>query len=61
MENNMKNAILLHGTSSKEEYYSLEYPSASNSHWLPWLQKNLLVNDVHAVTSCRNTRNIKRF
>ena len=50
MENNMKNAILLHGTSSKEEYYSLEYPSASNSHWLPWLQKNLLVNDIHAVT-----------
>ena len=50
METNMKNAIILHGTCDKEEYYSLEYPSASNSHWLPWLQKNLLVNDVHAVT-----------
>ena len=46
----MKNAIILHGTGSKEEYYSLEYPSASNSHWFPWLQKNLIANDILAIT-----------
>jgi predicted alpha/beta hydrolase family esterase len=46
----MKNAIILHGMGSKEEYYSLEYPSASNFHWFPWLQKNLLVHDIYAIT-----------
>lgn len=46
----MKNAIILHGTCDKEEYYSLEYPSASNFHWLPWLVKQLLIKDIHAVT-----------
>jgi len=46
----MKNAIILHGTCDKEEYYSQEYPSASNFHWLPWLQKQLLIKDIEAVT-----------
>lgn len=46
----MKNAIILHGTCDKEEYYSPEYPSASNFHWLPWLAKQLLIKDIHAVT-----------
>ena len=46
----MKNAIILHGRPSKKEYYSDKYPSASNSHWLSWLQKQLLINDIHAVT-----------
>lgn len=42
----MRTAVLLHGTSSKDEYYNDRYPSASNSHWLPWLQKQLLINDI---------------
>ncbi|MCA9361326.1 alpha/beta hydrolase [Candidatus Kaiserbacteria bacterium] len=46
----MKNAIIIHGTCDKEEYYSPEYPSASNFHWLPWLVKQLLIKDIHAVT-----------
>ncbi len=46
----MKNAIILHGTSDKEEYYSAEYPSSSNFHWLPWLQKQLLMHDIPAAT-----------
>lgn len=46
----MKNAIILHGMPSKEEYYSDEYPSASNFQWLPWLQKQLLIRDIFAVT-----------
>ena len=46
----MKNAIILHGLPSKEEYYSGEYPSASNSHWLPWLQKQLMIQGIKADT-----------
>jgi len=46
----MKNAIILHGKPEKEEYYSDEYPSASNAHWLPWLQKQLLMRDIAAHT-----------
>lgn len=42
----MKNAILLHGACDKEEYFSVEYPSLSNSHWFPWLQKQLLINGI---------------
>lgn len=34
----------------KKEYYSSEYPSASNFQWLPWLQKQLLIKDIYAVT-----------
>jgi predicted alpha/beta hydrolase family esterase len=45
----MKNALIIHGMGSKDEYYSLEYPSASNSHWLPWLQKALISKDIFAV------------
>lgn len=46
----MKNAILLHGLPSKDEYYNPERPSASNSHWFPWLQKQLLMHEVKADT-----------
>lgn len=46
----MKNAIILHGGPSQEEYYDPATPSESNSHWLPWLQKQLLVKDIFAVT-----------
>lgn len=46
----MRNAIILHGLPSKKEYYSDAYPSASNSHWIPWVQKHLLINDIKADT-----------
>lgn len=46
----MKNAIILHGRPGKEEYYSDRYPSSSNYHWLPWLQKQLLMRDIPAQT-----------
>jgi predicted alpha/beta hydrolase family esterase len=42
----MKNAIILHGTCDDEEYYSDKYPTLSNSHWLPWLQKQLMIQDI---------------
>jgi predicted alpha/beta hydrolase family esterase len=46
----MKNAIILHGKCDKDEYYSDNYPSLSNSHWLPWLQKQLLIKDIPTAT-----------
>jgi predicted alpha/beta hydrolase family esterase len=46
----MKNAIILHGGPSKEEYYDPKTPSESNSHWLPWLQAQLLKHDIVAAT-----------
>lgn len=46
----MKNAIILHGGPSKEEYYDPEAPSMSNAHWIPWLQGQLLKHEISAVT-----------
>lgn len=46
----MKNAIILHGRPSKNEYYNPTKPSMSNSHWIPWLQGQLLKNDIKADT-----------
>lgn len=46
----MKNAILLHGLPGKKEYYNPDWPSASNSHWFPWLQKELLMREIKADT-----------
>jgi predicted alpha/beta hydrolase family esterase len=46
----MRNAIVLHGFPSREEYYDADHPSASNSHWLPWLQNQLLVHNVRTHT-----------
>lgn len=46
----MKTAIILHGAPGKEEYYDPYCPSASNHHWLPWLQKQLIVRGIAAYT-----------
>jgi predicted alpha/beta hydrolase family esterase len=44
----MKTAIILHGMPSKEEYFNFKSPSPSNNHWLPWLQHELILNDILA-------------
>jgi predicted alpha/beta hydrolase family esterase len=46
----MKNAIILHGLPTEEQYYSPELLSMSNLHWLPWLQKQLMNKDIKADT-----------
>ncbi|MDR2336899.1 MAG: alpha/beta hydrolase [Candidatus Nomurabacteria bacterium] len=45
----MKKALLIHGWTRKESYYNPEYPTPSNSHWFPWLSKQLMLRDIHAV------------
>lgn len=46
----MRNAIIVHGKPSKEEYYDPQFPSPSNYHWIPWLQKQLLINEIETYT-----------
>ncbi len=46
----MKTAIILHGKPSKEEYLDPKKPSPSNAHWLPWLQRQLLLRGILAQT-----------
>ncbi|KKU10128.1 MAG: hypothetical protein UX65_C0003G0005 [Parcubacteria group bacterium GW2011_GWB1_46_8] len=46
----MNNALIIHGMCDKEEYFSDAYPSLSNSHWLPWLQKQLLIRNISTQT-----------
>lgn len=45
----MKSAILIHGWASKGEFYNADYPTGSNSHWFPWLTKQLMIRDIHTV------------
>jgi predicted alpha/beta hydrolase family esterase len=46
----MKTAIILHGMPSRNEYLNGERSSQSNSHWLPWLQQQLIVRGILAQT-----------
>lgn len=44
----MKNAIILHGMPSKEEYFDENLEAPSNQHWLPWIQRRLLLKGILA-------------
>ncbi len=46
----MKNALLIHGWNTKQEYYDNARPSASNDHWFPWLSKQLILKDISTVS-----------
>ena len=46
----MKTALILHGKPSKEEYFDPESPSPSNGHWLPWIQRQLLLKGILSQT-----------
>jgi len=44
------NAILIPGRPDKEEHYDPARPSNSEDHWFPWLKRQLILHDIHAVT-----------
>jgi predicted alpha/beta hydrolase family esterase len=44
----MRNAIIVHGMPSREEFYDPGLPPPSSQHWLPWLAKQLLIRDIPA-------------
>ena len=46
----MRNAIILHGMPSKEEYFNAQSPSQSNKHWIPWVQRQLILHGILAQT-----------
>ena len=45
----MKNAIIIHGSPSKEEYGDGENP-ISQKHWIPWVKKELTVHGISVET-----------
>lgn len=46
----MKTSILLHGCCDKAEFNDDQYPTGSNSHWFPWLQKQLIKKGISTQT-----------
>ncbi len=46
----MKSAIIIHGYNDKTEFLDASRPSASNDHWIPWLQRKLLLNGIETQT-----------
>ncbi|HRH32795.1 MAG TPA: alpha/beta fold hydrolase [bacterium] len=46
----MKTAIIIHGYNDKSEYLDQSRPAASNDHWYPWLQRQLLLQGIEAQT-----------
>lgn len=46
----MKTAIIFHGMPDREEYYNPESAAESNKHWLPWIQRQLILKDILAQT-----------
>lgn len=44
----MKNAVIIHGMPDKEHYYEALKNSKKPMHWIPWLQNQLIANEVLA-------------
>ena len=46
----MKNAILVPGRPDKDQHYDPSLPSNSQNYWFAWLQRQLILKDIHAVS-----------
>lgn len=46
----MKRAIIIHGYGDKSEFLDVSRPAMSNDHWIPWFQRQLLLNGIEAQT-----------
>lgn len=46
----MRTAIIIHGMPTEEEYNDPNRPASSNCHWLPWIQRQLILKGVLAQT-----------
>lgn len=44
------NAILVPGRPDKEQHYDPTLPSNSQDYWFAWLQRQLILKDIHAVS-----------
>ncbi len=50
MMSRLKNTYILHGCCDRAEFEDRSIPSGSNFHWIPWLQKMLLVDGYNVQT-----------
>jgi predicted alpha/beta hydrolase family esterase len=41
----MKQTIIIHGSPEKEDFFNQNTPSPSNQCWIPWIQKQLSLQD----------------
>lgn len=46
----MRNALLIHGWNTKDEFMDMRYETPSNQHWFPWLSKQLMIRGIHTVS-----------
>ena len=46
----MKKAIIIHGYYNESEFRDLSRPASSNDHWLPWIQRQLLLKGIETQT-----------
>jgi predicted alpha/beta hydrolase family esterase len=46
----MKTAIILHGMPDEAEFRDPKREASSNCHWVPWIQRQLVLNDILAQT-----------
>jgi uncharacterized protein len=46
----MSNAILVPGRPDKDGHYDPKLPSNSENHWFSWLKRQLILQDIHAVS-----------
>jgi uncharacterized protein len=46
----MKKAVIIHGMPGREEYFDAAQVAPSQNHWIPWLQRQLILHDVLAQT-----------
>lgn len=44
------NAILVPGRPDKDQHYDPSLPSNSQNYWFAWLQRQLILKDIHAVS-----------
>lgn len=42
--------MIIHGYNDRSEYEDANRPAASNDHWIPWIQRQLLLRGVEAQT-----------
>ncbi|HEY4161240.1 MAG TPA: alpha/beta hydrolase [Candidatus Saccharimonadales bacterium] len=45
------NAILVPGRPDRDEHYDPKRPSNSEDHWFGWLKRQLILRDIHAVST----------
>lgn len=46
----MSNAILVPGRPDKDQHYDPSLPSNSQDYWFAWVQRQLILKDIHAVS-----------